>query len=84
MPESCADLKLIGYKMNGFFQIKGKEKIENVYCDFTTNAIGKHQLINFIVQYTSSYSLKLDRVAEMDWIRRNQISVCLFLRPEKF
>jgi hypothetical protein len=51
MPESCTDLKIIGYKMNGVFQIKGKnekKQIENVYCNFAaTNAEGK-RLFYFI------------------------------------
>ncbi|XP_046459405.1 uncharacterized protein LOC124205886 isoform X2 [Daphnia pulex] len=66
MPTSCTDLQSIGYKMNGIFQIKGANKIENVYCDFTTNAqnlqkwIGyadvKSAPVHFYVQRNSSFN----------------------------
>jgi hypothetical protein len=48
MPESCTDLKTIGYKMNGIFQIKGATQLENVYCDFTSGA----QSINISLFYS--------------------------------
>ena len=35
MPTSCADLRIIGHILNGFYLIKGAKNIETVYCDFT-------------------------------------------------
>ena len=36
MPTSCADLRIIGHTLNGFYLINGtKKNIETVYCDFT-------------------------------------------------
>ncbi len=35
MPESCADLWKIGYKLNGFFDVKGDGELQSVYCDFS-------------------------------------------------
>ena len=35
MPTSCADLRIIGHILNGFYLIKGTKNIETVYCDFT-------------------------------------------------
>jgi len=33
-PSSCRDLHCIGYKLNGFYFVKGQNKMETVYCDF--------------------------------------------------
>lgn len=35
MPESCADLRLMGHIRNGFYSVMGKKHLESVYCDFT-------------------------------------------------
>jgi hypothetical protein len=49
MPKSCTDLKTIGYKMNGIFQIIGKKQIETVYCNFkSTNAEGNKRYLKKI------------------------------------
>jgi hypothetical protein len=34
-PSSCADLKIIGHTLNGFYSVMGLSKMESVYCDFT-------------------------------------------------
>jgi hypothetical protein len=43
LPSSCADLKMIGHTLNGFYSVMGSAKIESVYCDFTllTDDAGK-------------------------------------------
>jgi hypothetical protein len=35
LPSSCADLKLIGHTLNGFYSVMGSAKMESVFCDFT-------------------------------------------------
>jgi hypothetical protein len=35
MPGSCGDLQQIGHKRSGLFSIMERNKIVNVYCDFT-------------------------------------------------
>ncbi len=35
LPSSCADLKIIGHTLNGFYSVMGSAKMESVYCDFT-------------------------------------------------
>jgi hypothetical protein len=35
LPSSCADLKMIGHTLNGFYSVMGSTKMESVYCDFT-------------------------------------------------
>ncbi len=35
LPSSCADLKMIGHTLNGFYSVMGSAKMESVYCDFT-------------------------------------------------
>ncbi|XP_046456651.1 uncharacterized protein LOC124203824 [Daphnia pulex] len=37
LPSSCADLKIIGHVLNGFYSVMGSAKMESVYCDFTKN-----------------------------------------------
>jgi hypothetical protein len=33
LPSSCADLKLIGHTLNGFYFVMGSAKMESVFCD---------------------------------------------------
>lgn len=33
-PSSCQDLYCIGYKLPGFYFVKGENKMQTVYCDF--------------------------------------------------
>jgi hypothetical protein len=35
LPSSCADLKMIGHTLNGFYFVMGSAKMESLYCDFT-------------------------------------------------
>jgi hypothetical protein len=35
LPSSCADLKMIGHTLNGFYSVMGSAMMESVYCDFT-------------------------------------------------
>ncbi|XP_046459077.1 uncharacterized protein LOC124205660 [Daphnia pulex] len=35
LPSSCADLKMIGHTLNGFYFVMGPAMMESVYCDFT-------------------------------------------------
>ena len=35
LPSSCADLKVIGHTLNGFYSIAGSAMMESVYCDFS-------------------------------------------------
>jgi hypothetical protein len=35
IPSSCADLKMIGHTLNGFYSVMGSAKMESIYCDFT-------------------------------------------------
>jgi hypothetical protein len=35
IPSSCADLKMIGHTLNGFYSVMGSSMMESVYCDFT-------------------------------------------------
>ena len=40
MPSSCADLKLIGHVLSGFYTVKGNGVLNSVYCDFTKSVNG--------------------------------------------
>jgi hypothetical protein len=42
MPTSCRDLQRMGYKLSGFFLVKGLKKIEAIYCDFYPNQNGTY------------------------------------------
>jgi hypothetical protein len=37
IPTSCADLQRMGHKANGFYLVKGSEKMEVVDCNFYSN-----------------------------------------------
>ncbi|XP_046641578.1 uncharacterized protein LOC124326902 [Daphnia pulicaria] len=68
MPTSCSDLQRMGYKINGFFLVKGLKKMEIVFCDFypdrneTQKWIGyadvKSAPVHFYVQRNFSFSTK--------------------------
>ncbi|XP_046440964.1 complement C1q tumor necrosis factor-related protein 3-like [Daphnia pulex] len=48
MPTSCSDLQRMGYKLSGFYSIKGsKKKMEMVYCDFYPNRNDKQKTIGY-------------------------------------
>ncbi|XP_059353050.1 contactin-associated protein-like 5 [Daphnia carinata] len=34
-PTTCADLRILGYTLSGFYLVKGINSLESVYCDFT-------------------------------------------------
>jgi C1q-related factor len=34
MPESCEQLRLIGHRLNGFYNVKGRKEMRSIYCDF--------------------------------------------------
>ncbi len=40
MPSSCADMERMGQKVNGFFSVKGLNKMEMIYCNFFANQNG--------------------------------------------
>jgi hypothetical protein len=43
MPTSCKDLQKMGQRINGIFLVKGKTKIDAVFCDFNpTKNNGKY------------------------------------------
>ncbi|XP_046457263.1 uncharacterized protein LOC124204261 [Daphnia pulex] len=66
MPTSCTDLQRTGYKLSGFFLVKGSKKMETVYCNFYSNGkalqrrIGyadvKSAPVHFYVQRSSSFN----------------------------
>jgi hypothetical protein len=61
LPSSCADLKMIGHSLNGFYFVMGSTKMESVYCDFTKlpDDAGKFHTFSRIIQLQLSNSLIL-------------------------
>ncbi len=58
LPSSCADLKMIGHTLNGFYSVMGLAKMESVYCDFTKlpDDAGKSFRFSSIIQLQLSIS----------------------------
>ncbi len=60
MPSSCADLQRLGYKLSGFFSVKGSQKMEMVYCDLYPNQNGR-SYFHFIGIWLSIFFYSTDK-----------------------
>jgi hypothetical protein len=65
LPSSCADLKLIGHTLNGFYSVMGSAKMESVFCDFTKlpDDAGKCFIFSPIIQLQLSNSIIDEKVS---------------------
>ncbi len=63
MPSSCADLRMIGHNLNGFYSVIGSTMMESVYCDFTKlpSDAGKFHKFSRIIQFNSLIDEKVSR-----------------------
>ena len=58
MPKSCEDLRYLGQTVNGFYLIKGTEKVETVFCDFTILPSDPSRFSHFISKVTNLLTVK--------------------------
>ncbi|KAI9563458.1 hypothetical protein GHT06_010921 [Daphnia sinensis] len=66
IPNSCADLLLLGYTRNGIYSVMGNKQVESVYCDFTKNSSDAdfQTAIGIVDTKTMRVSFHAQRVAD--------------------
>ncbi len=69
LPSSCADLKMIGHTLSGFYSVLGSAKMESLYCDFTKlptdpgKCLDSYQIFrcNYCLFFNSIINVKVSR-----------------------
>ncbi|KAI9563423.1 hypothetical protein GHT06_010886 [Daphnia sinensis] len=66
IPNSCADLLLLGYHRSGIYSVMGNKQVESVYCDFTKSSsdAGFQTAIGIVDTKTIRVSFHAQRVAD--------------------